>query len=157
MLVRKRRGKTVLGALEEWKFEVGEPPARTTIENDMLRVNSSNPVLVRKDRPHAFEWRIRNLPYPKPTYSVAVDTDQNQIVVRTANKKYFKRIDVEELDRMRIPLEESMLSWDQENATLIVQYKKPAQVVAKEREAKVARLTAPELQPGADAGQGDPA
>ena len=147
----------MLGADGEWNFEVGEPAARVTIENDMMRVSSSNPVLVRKDRPHAFEWRIRNLPYPKPTYSVAVDTEQNQIVVRTANKKYFKRIDVEELDRMRIPLEEGMLSWEHENATLIVQYKKPAQVVAKEREAKVARLTAPELQPGADGAQGDPA
>ena len=55
LLVRKKRGKSVLGALEEWKFEVGEPPSRVTIENDMLRPSSSNPVLVRKDRPHAFE------------------------------------------------------------------------------------------------------
>merc|ERR1712216_584829 len=88
--------------------------------------------------------RVRNLPYPKPTYSVTVDTDQNQIVIRTANKKYFKRIDVEELDRARVPLEESQLSWDHENNTLILQYKKPAAVIAKERESKVARLTAPE-------------
>ena len=150
LVVKKRRGKTVLGALTEWTFEVGEPPARTTIENDMLRASSSNPVLVRKDRPHAFEWRIRNLPYPKPTYTVSVDTEQNQIVVRTANKKYFKRIDVEELDRMRIPLEEAGLSWNHENATLIIQYKKPASVLQKEREAKVARHSAPEAQPGPD-------
>lgn len=158
LLVRKRRGKTVLGALGEWVYEVGEAPARATIEGDMLRVNSSNPLLVRKDRPHCFEWRVRNLPYPKPTYQLTVDTEQNQIVVRTANKKYFKRIDVEELDRMRIPLEEGLLSWEHENSTLIIQYKKPAQVVQKERDAKVARLTAPELQPGAAGAEGgDPA
>ena len=42
LLVRKRRGKTVLGALQEWIFEVGEPPARVTIENDMMRASSSN-------------------------------------------------------------------------------------------------------------------
>jgi len=156
LLVRKRRSKTVLGALGEWVFEVGEPPARTTIEGDMLRVSASNPVLARKDRPHAFEWRVRNLPYPKPTYSVSIDKEQNQIVVRTANKKYFKRIDVEELDRMRMPLEDGSLSWEHENSTLIIQYKKPVQVVQKEREAKVARLTQPELQPGAEGG-GDPA
>ena len=144
LLVRKKRGKTVLGAQEEWKFEVGEPPARVTIENDMLRPSSSNPVLVRKDRPHAFEWRVRNLAYPKNVYSVTVDTEQNQIVVRTSNKKYFKRIDVEELDRARIPLEEAGLSWNHENNTLIVQYKKPAAIMQRERDAKVARLNAPE-------------
>ena len=54
-------------------LQVGEAPSRVTIENDTLRASSSNPVLVRKDRVHAFEWRIRNLPYPKPTYSVEVD------------------------------------------------------------------------------------
>jgi len=144
LLIRKKRGKTVLGAVEDWAYEVGEAPARTTIENDMLRPNSSNPVLVRKDRPHAFEWRVRNLPYPKPTYSVTIDTEQNQIVIRTANKKYFKRIDVAEMDRARIPLEAAPLSWDYENNTLIVQYKKPAPIMAIERDAKVARLSAPE-------------
>ena len=147
LLLRKKRGKTVLGAFQEWEFEVGEPPARTTIENETLRPNSSNPIFVRKDRPHAFEWRVRNLPYPKATYSVTIDKEQNQIVIRTANKKYFKRIDVEELERMRIPLEDGPLSWTHENNTLIVQYKKPAGVLAKEKEAKVARLTAPEQGP----------
>ena len=97
LLVRKRRSKTVLGALGEWVYEVGEPPARPTIEGDLLRVSAANPILARKDRPHAFEWRVRNLSYPKSTYSVTIDTEQNQIVVRTSNKKYFKRIDVEEL------------------------------------------------------------
>lgn len=82
LLVRKKRGKTVLGALQEWVYEVGEAPSRVTIENDMLRPSNVNPVLVRKDRPHAFEWRVRNLSYPKPTYNVTVDTDANQIVVR---------------------------------------------------------------------------
>ena len=117
----------------------------------MMRPSSSNPVLVRKDRPHAFEWRIRNLPYPKPTYTVNVDTENNQIVVRTANKKYFKRIDVAELDRARVPLEEASLSWNHENSTLIVQYKKPAVMMQKERDAKIARHNAPEAQPGAGA------
>ena len=149
LMVRKRCSKTVLGAKGEWVYEVGEAPARMTIENDVMRPSSVNPVLVRKDRVNAFEWRIRNLPYPKPTYAVSVDTEQNQIVVRTANKKYFKRIDVEELDRARVPLVESHLSWDHENNTLIVQYKKPKEVMAREKEAKVARLQAPEAQPGA--------
>ena len=147
LLVRKKRSKTMLGALGEWVFEVGEPPARVTIENDMLRPSNSNPALVRKDRPHAFEWRIRNLPYPKPTYSVTVDSAENQLVVRTTNKKYFKRIGIEEMDRLRLHLEEGAVSWSHDNNTLIIQYKKPAPILKAERETKVARLNAPEEQP----------
>ena len=147
LLVRKRRAKTTLGAFSEWTFEVGEAPARVTIEGDMMRVSSSNPVLVRKDRPHAFEWRIRNLPYPKPTYELTIDDEKQQIVVRTANKKYFKRIDLEDMQRARLPLEAAALEWAHENSTLIIQYKKPAPVLAMERDAKVARLSTPDEPP----------
>ena len=144
LMVRKRCSKTVLGATSEWVFEVGEPPARMTIENDMMRPSNANPTLVRKDRVNAFEWRVRNLPYPKPTYSVTVEAEARQLVVRTANKKYFKRIDIEDMDRMRLPLEEESLSWTHENNTLIIQYRKPAEVMRREQQAKAERLTAPE-------------
>merc|ERR1719231_1183700 len=105
LLVRKRRSKTVLGKDGEWVYEVGEAPARATIEGDLLRPSSSNPSLMRKDRPHAFEWRIRNLPYPKSTYSVTVDEDADQIVIRTSNKKYFKRITIEDMQRSKLVLD----------------------------------------------------
>lgn len=153
LLVRKRRTKTVLGALGEWVFEVGEAPSRVTIENDLMRASSSNPCLVRKDRPHAFEWRIRNLPYPKPTYDVSIDQEHRQIVVRTSNKKYFKRIDIEDLDRARLPLEPGALMWTHENSTLVIQYKKPPAILQFEKQAKVTRLTASTEAPKAE---GDP-
>ncbi|KAL1511496.1 hypothetical protein AB1Y20_006294 [Prymnesium parvum] len=144
LLVRKRRAKTVLGKDGEWVFEVGEPPARVTIEGDLLRPSSSNPILVRKDRPHAFEWRVRNLPYPKANYSVSVDPNEQQLVIRTANKKYFKRITIEDMQRAHLSLEESALSWSHENNTLIVCYKKPEQILKMEKEAKAMRLNATE-------------
>ena len=144
LLVRKRCAKTTLGAKSDWTFEVGEPPARVTIENDMMRPSSSNPTLVRKDRVNAFEWRIRNLPYPKPTYSVTVDAEARQLVVRTTNKKYFKRISIEDMDRMKLPLEEKALTWTHENGTLIIHYAKPAAIVQREQQGKADRLAAPE-------------
>lgn len=147
LLVRKRRSKTVLGKEGEWVFEVGEAPARVTIEGDMLRASSSNPTLVRKDRPHAFEWRIRNLPYPKPTYSITIDPKEQQIVIRTTNKKYYKRITIEDMQRARLMLEEPALSWSHENNTLVICYKKPEQIMKLEKEAKAARLSAPETLP----------
>ena len=72
LLCRKRRGRTMLGKESAWVYEVGEAPARVTIEHATLRVNTANPALTRIDRPHAFEWRIRNLPYDKTNYSVEV-------------------------------------------------------------------------------------
>ena len=153
LVVRKRRGKTVLGAVGAWEFEVGEAPERHTVANEMMQASSSNPIFTRKDRPHCFEWRIRNLPYPKPTYSVTVDAEARQLVVRTANKKYYKRISIEDLDRARLPLEEAPLSWTHENNTLVIQYKKPAAILQREKEAKIERLSAPDQQEAAPDGQ----
>ena len=83
LVVRKRRGKTMLGKASEWVYEVGEAPARITIENETLRVNSSNPTLVRLDRLNAFEWRVRNLPYPESNYSVEVrDQEHSTLTAR---------------------------------------------------------------------------
>ena len=153
LVVRKRRGKTVLGAVGAWEFEVGEAPERHTVANEMMQASSSNPIFTRKDRPHCFEWRIRNLPYPKPTYSVTVDAEARQLVVRTANKKYYKRITIEDLDRARLPLEEAPLSWTHENNTLVIQYKKPAAILQREKEAKIERLSAPDQAAEAPDGQ----
>ena len=151
LMVRKRCTKTVLGAKGDWVYEVGEPPARMTIENDLMQPSNVNPALVRKDRVNAFEWRIRNLPYPKPTYSVTVDSDAQQLVLRTTNKKYFKRITIDDLVRARLPLDDSLLTLTHENSTLIVTYRKPPAILKAEQEAKVARLQAPEQKSAAGA------
>ena len=46
LVVRKRRGKTVLGAVGAWEFEVGEAPERHTVANEMMQASSSNPISV---------------------------------------------------------------------------------------------------------------
>ena len=42
---------------------------------------------MRKDTKNSFQWRIRNLPYPKDVYSVTADCDNRVIIIRTSNKK----------------------------------------------------------------------
>ena len=42
-------------------------------ENDLLAASTTNPIFMRKDTVDRFEWRVRNLPYPKETYIVDVD------------------------------------------------------------------------------------
>ena len=48
----------------------------------------------------AFQWRIRNLPYPLSVYAVSVEDEK--IVLRTSNKKYFKKFALLDLTRIGI-------------------------------------------------------
>ena len=80
------------------------------------------------DTKERFEWRIRNLPYPKETYIVEVDHPKQQIVLKTTNKKYFKRIDIPDLKRLGLVLMESNIAWKYANNTVIISYDKPKEV-----------------------------
>merc|ERR1712232_901130 len=102
---------------------------------DMMRASSTNPIFIRKDTPEHFQWRIRNLPYPANVYSVAVDHDKQDIVVRTSNKKYYKRIEVLDLRRNGLKLKDELLTWKHQHNTLIISYTKPGEIVAAERKA----------------------
>ena len=66
--------------------------------------------------------------------------------MRTENKKYYKRIGIEDMERAHLDLEARSLSWSHENNTLVVTYKKPKLIVEAERESKRARLAAPDEQ-----------
>ena len=78
------------------------------------------PQCIRRDTRRAFQWRIRNLAYPLPTYIVKIENER-EIVVRTTNKKYFKKIQIPDLDRCRIPLDSENLAFAHANNTLIIQ------------------------------------
>jgi len=49
------------------------------------------PLFVRLDTSAAFEFRIRNLSWPAETYQLSIDDATQEIVLRTTNKKYYKR------------------------------------------------------------------
>ncbi len=65
-------------------------------------------------------------------YSVEVDAQTQEIVVRTSNKKYFKRISLPDLAAVKVQLDNSKLSWSHANNTLAIEYVKPKEVVAVE-------------------------
>lgn len=54
---------------------------------DYCWVVAAQPVFTRTDTKSAFQWRVRNLPYPQDTYSVTVEVAERKIVIRTTNKK----------------------------------------------------------------------
>ncbi|XP_039403157.1 protein DPCD isoform X2 [Mauremys reevesii] len=89
LLARKWREKTALGSSGKWQVEVGEPTSHTAgaLESELIKESSSNPIFVRRDTQTSFQWRIRNLPYPKEVYSVSVEKEQRCCVIRTTNKK----------------------------------------------------------------------
>jgi len=131
LLVRKWRqsntGKTA--ASTEWLFEVGEPVKRNVQGIDLLEENVNNPIFLRNDTATHFVFRIRNLPYPSHNFSVTCLDSERCLVVRTLNKKYFKKIYLPDMDRKAIPFEESAVSWNHENNTLIIHYTKPVEVL----------------------------
>jgi hypothetical protein len=134
LLLRKTRRPTKLGGEGNWTFEVGQAPeAGFDPHSDLMRTSASNPIFLRKDTPEHFQWRIRNLAYPADVYSVSVDHDKQEVVVRTSNKKYYKRIAVPDLSRCGKVLEDEKLSWKHQHNTLIISYTKPEEVVLLEQ------------------------
>ncbi|KAH3745824.1 Protein DPCD [Pelomyxa schiedti] len=147
LLARRVRKADILGSWGEWVYEVGEPPARRSESScstlDMV-ASSSSPTLVRVDSPTEFCWRIRNLPYPATVYDVSVSAahQPHEIIVRTSNHKFYKRIAVPDLRRCDVDeIDSRSLSWSHANNTLVITYTKPIQVTLTERRDAVERRT----------------
>ncbi|KAI8915717.1 DPCD protein family-domain-containing protein [Gorgonomyces haynaldii] len=138
LILRKWRHKTVIGSFGPWEVEVGEMD-RTVITGSstmagsdlLLKENSKNPFLVRKDTKSHFVWRIRNMIWPKETYQVSIQ--DNRIYVRTTNKKYFKILNIPDLDRLKHNLDPSQLYHEYGADTLMICYRKPSEVVQMEQ------------------------
>ncbi|XP_048407414.1 protein DPCD [Stegostoma tigrinum] len=136
LLVRKWRRQSQLGSQGQWQVEVGETSSGTfgSLEQQLIQENSSNPIFTRKDTKTSFQWRIRNLPYPRKVYSATIDPEQRCCIVRTSNKKYYKRFNIPDMDRCGLPLDGSALSFTHANNTLIITYQKPREILQLEQE-----------------------
>ncbi|XP_028830672.1 protein DPCD [Denticeps clupeoides] len=136
LILRKWRRRSTLGGQGPWEVEVGEShsPQVLSGEPDLLKENISNPIFMRKDTKTSFQWRVRNLPYPKEVYTISLEAADRSCVIRTSNKKYYKKFIVPDLDRCKLPLESSALTYTHANNTLIVSYKKPKEILDFEQE-----------------------
>ncbi|KAI5636263.1 DPCD protein family domain-containing protein [Phthorimaea operculella] len=95
--------------------------------------SKDQPQLLKRNTRINIEWRIRNLPYPIETYCIAVNNEEKCIVIRTTNKKYFKKLQVPELERLNLPLDQANLHSVHKFNTLIITYKKPQQLLDMEK------------------------
>ena len=122
---------------EKWMVEIGDPLAPfDNLDSIGIKENATAPMLTKRITKRSIEWRIRNLPYPLEVYSVKADDDG--ITVRTSNKKYFKKIEVQELLRAGLKCDDSLISINHQFNTLIILYKKPREVM--EMEAKILEM-----------------
>lgn len=167
LVSRKWRTASKLGAAGRWTYEIGEDvkESKGVVGGGLMAVASGrNPTMVARDKQLVWQWRFRNLPYPKDVYSVTVETKkqkqssasamasasasakegssglkQQELVLRTSNKKYFKRFSVPAMTRNQLPLEQHCISFSHGNNTLVIEYDKPQSVIEAEAAAKEAR------------------
>lgn len=126
--------KTGLKSDDQWDIEIGEPEPVFSKDDLLIKEDSSQPFVTRRNTRNILEWRIRNLPYPIEVYSVTVDTDSRCLVVRTTNKKYFKKLPIPDLDRLNLLPQQTNVSFSYKFNTLIITYKKPKELLEFEKE-----------------------
>ncbi|XP_059615200.1 protein DPCD [Phlebotomus argentipes] len=127
-IIQKRawRKKKELRGEPDWEIELGDCVKDLRLGGEfLLKESNTEPILTKRITKTNIEWRIRNLPYPVETYSILADCEKNSIIVRTSNKKYFKVIQVPELQRCNSSPKQENISFKHQHNTLIIQYQKP--------------------------------
>ncbi|KAF0740527.1 hypothetical protein Ae201684_004072 [Aphanomyces euteiches] len=141
-VVRRWKAPSTLGGDGKWMYEIGEAtPGDGSSEKDIgISLSGVNPIFLCREAEEVWEWRVRNLPYPKETYLISIDDTTQEIVIRTTNKKYFKRFRIPAMARANLRLDGTSLSHSHSNNTLVIQYEKPDQVIEDERKSLKERL-----------------
>ena len=133
-LESRRVKKIGMTGKEQWTTEIGEEIKPRSNDEFLIRENDNNPLFIRKDTQKEFQWRIRNLKGDADNFMVECDKDKQQIVIRTKNKKYYKRFNIPDLERLNIKLVENLMKVNFVNNTLIISYTKPKEALDAESE-----------------------
>ncbi|GKT27686.1 Protein DPCD like protein [Aduncisulcus paluster] len=142
LIVRRVRHQSFIGDYSEWNYEVGSEDSvpelkprssKISVPSIGIRAKSYTPICVRHDLADAFEWHISPLIYPSKTYDVSVEG--KFIVVKTTNRKYYKKINLSDIAWVgEKSLDESLLKWNYVGNTLKIRYKKSVSIIRRERE-----------------------
>ena len=133
-LESRRVKKIGMTGKEQWTTEIGEEIKQRSNDEFLIRENDNNPLFIRKDTQKEFQWRIRNLKGDADNFMVECDKDKQQIVIRTKNKKYYKRFNIPDLERLNIKLDENLMKVNFVNNTLVISYTKPKEALDAESE-----------------------
>lgn len=134
LLTRRWKRKSKLGNSEE--VEIGEPILEPG--KGELALSNVNPIFFRQDTAEFFSFRVRNLfSYDKNMFTIEVDSNGKEAILRTTNKKYFKRFSIGDMVRAGIKLDASKFTWEFANNTLVIYYKKPTEILSVENQKRV--------------------
>ncbi|CAL5984837.1 DPCD_family protein [Hexamita inflata] len=140
-VARKWRRVDKLGRISDWDFEIGELPQQQQDKSKQVTTDlfaaSNQPVITRHDSEGYYLFKITQMPWPESNYQVTAE--DNQLVVRTANKKFYKKLTITDLDWQKIQLVNNFIKFKSFNNTLVIFYQKPPSIIAFEKAAKGAR------------------
>ena len=94
---RRWRQTSVLGRPGAWEYEIGSAasqPSNANASEPIFSVSSSSPSFLSLDSPSHFLFHVTNAPWPVSNYKLSVDAEKDELLLRTHNKKYFKRFRV---------------------------------------------------------------
>ncbi|KAM3144908.1 hypothetical protein pb186bvf_002913 [Paramecium bursaria] len=114
----------------QWIYEVGE----AQVLNQEIVPANNNPIFTRKDTAQHFQFRIRNLIYPEEVYQIDFDEPNQEIIIKTTNKKYYKKFQIPDLRRLNLKIEKQLIVHVYKNNTLIISYPKPDQILEREQQ-----------------------
>jgi protein DPCD len=77
------------------------------------------------------------MPWEASNYKLDVDLKLDELIIRTVNKKYYKKFSIPDLKRLKIPLNPENLSIEHANNTLIISYNKPEEILKEERKTQL--------------------
>eukprot|EP00792_Barthelona_sp_PAP020_P014014 TRINITY_DN961_c0_g1_i1.p1 TRINITY_DN961_c0_g1~~TRINITY_DN961_c0_g1_i1.p1 ORF type:complete len:201 (-),score=42.14 TRINITY_DN961_c0_g1_i1:123-725(-) len=144
LVVRKWRQPTFLGGEGEWVFEIGQATKVFNPYNDLLAPSNKNPQFYRADTNTHFVFRVRNVPWPQSNFTITIDEEEQKILIRTKNKKYYKKFGIPDLQRLKIDLDYRCMDISLINNTLIIKYQKPPQLrqVEQRRKQQISQIEA---------------
>lgn len=121
---------------EVWVTEIGDTSLQIKDKDDNFIIKESsvkNPIFIRKDSKTCFQFRIRNMPWEASNYQIDYDAKSDEIIVKTLNKKYYKRFTISDLKRSGLKIDPKNISVEYMNNTLIVSYTKPDVILKEEK------------------------
>ncbi|CAH0391983.1 unnamed protein product [Bemisia tabaci] len=130
VLLRRAWRKQGLKEESHWEVELGDAePQFQKLETIGIVESNSSPYVTKRLTKSNIEWRIRNLPYDENVYRVTANQEDDCIVISTTNKKYYKKLEVPELQRVNLRPCQSNIKFTHKFKTLIITYEKPKEVL----------------------------
>eukprot|EP00520_Triparma_pacifica_P013793 CAMPEP_0118644834 /NCGR_PEP_ID=MMETSP0785-20121206/7163_1 /TAXON_ID=91992 /ORGANISM="Bolidomonas pacifica, Strain CCMP 1866" /LENGTH=198 /DNA_ID=CAMNT_0006536645 /DNA_START=125 /DNA_END=717 /DNA_ORIENTATION=- len=151
LLSRRWRERGMMGKEGEWEWEIGTPAVKNDGNGNgggsggVIKASDVNPVWIGKDSTAQFVYCLTKCPWKVENYTVTYDEDKDEFVLRTKNRKFYKRWRVPGLVRLGIKgegLEVQVEHKGDGEDVLLIKIEKPERVREEERRRRDERMTA---------------